>query len=61
MDPDRRVNLEDGQTPGASEGVEDNLDPWCRALHQQTLDAVQFLDTAIRAEIYGHVSKGKWG
>ena len=45
----------------AIEGVEDNLDPWCKALHQRILDDVEFWEKSILAEINGHVNKGKWG
>lgn len=45
----------------ARQGVEDDLDPWCRALHQRILDDVEFWGKSIRAEINGHVNKGKWG
>ena len=45
----------------AEGGVEDDLDPWCRSLHERILEDVRFWKNSIRAEINGHVNKGKWG
>lgn len=45
----------------ADRGVEDNLDPWCRALHERILEDARFWKKSILAEINGHVNRGKWG
>ena len=45
----------------AREGLEDELDPRCVDIFQRLLDEATFLEKSIKAEINGHVSKGKWG
>ncbi len=45
----------------ADRGVDDNLDPWCHALHERILEDVRFWKRSIVAEINGHVNRGKWG
>ena len=45
----------------AREGLEDNLDPWCVDIFQRLLDESTFLEKSIKAEINGHVNRGKWG
>jgi len=45
----------------ATEGIEDNLDPACLSVFQKAKkSAIEFVQMS-RAEIQGHVGKGKWG
>ena len=45
----------------AKDGIEDDLDARCVALFQQVLDEVTFWENSSRAELNGHVNRGKWG
>jgi len=45
----------------AEEGLDDNLDPGCARIFEQALVQAEFLQQAIKAELQGHVKKGKWG
>lgn len=42
-------------------GVEDELDPGCVSLFNRALQSATELQQAIKAEIAGHIGKGKWG
>ena len=42
-------------------GREDGLDPACVLIFQQAIEAATILRQAVKAEIAGHISKGKWG
>lgn len=44
----------------AKEGIEINLDPPCVALFHQAKDEAWVIKQRSKAEIAGHVSKGKW-
>ena len=44
----------------AKEGIEINLDPPCVALFQQAHDEAWIIKQRCKAEIAGHVSRGKW-
>ena len=44
----------------AKEGIEINLDPPCVALFQQAHDEAWVILQRCKAEIAGHVSRGKW-
>lgn len=44
----------------AKEGIEINLDPPCVALFQQAHDEAWVIKQRSKAEIAGHVSRGKW-
>mgnify|MGYP003606906194 FL=1 len=44
----------------AKEGIEINLDPPCVALFQQAHDEAWVIKQRCKAEIAGHVSRGKW-
>lgn len=44
----------------AKEGIEINLDPPCVALFKQAHDEAWVIKQRSKAEIAGHVSKGKW-
>lgn len=45
----------------ALKGIDDNLDPGCLKVFQDTVAATRVLEAKIKAEIAGHVGKGKWG
>lgn len=45
----------------ANEGVEDDLDPRCVAIFKRLLEDATFLEASIKAELEGHMKKGKWG
>lgn len=44
----------------AKEGIEINLDPPCLSLFKQARDEAWVIKQRSKAEIAGHVSKGKW-
>jgi hypothetical protein len=43
------------------EGIEIDLDPGCVAVFKRTVESAEYIKQAIKAEIEGHVNKGKWG
>jgi hypothetical protein len=45
----------------AEDGVDDNLDPNCVKIFKQALEQAEILQQSIKAELQGHMSKGKWG
>ncbi|HIQ06769.1 MAG TPA: rubredoxin [Anaerolineae bacterium] len=45
----------------ADRGIEDNLDPPCVRIFQVAKEQAWDLQQRIKAEIQGHVGKGKWG
>ena len=45
----------------AEEGIEDNLDPRCAALFEKLQEEASFLLASAKAELEGHMKKGKWG
>lgn len=45
----------------AEDGVDDNLDPACVKIFERALEQAELLQQSIKAEIQGHVNKGKWG
>ncbi len=45
----------------AEDGIDDNLDPPCVRIFKRALEHAEFTQQAIKAEIQGHVGKGKWG
>lgn len=45
----------------AEKGIEDHLDPGCLAIFNKAKDAAWSLRQMSKAEIQGHISKGKWG
>ncbi|MGI6575303.1 MAG: rubredoxin-like domain-containing protein [bacterium] len=45
----------------AKKGLEDNLDPRCVDLFAHLLKEASFLESSTKAEIEGHMKKGKWG
>jgi hypothetical protein len=44
----------------AEEGIEINLDPPCVALFKQAVEEATIIKQRSKAEIAGHVSRGKW-
>ena len=44
----------------ADEGIEINLDPPCVALFKQASEEARVIKQRSKAEIAGHVSRGKW-
>jgi rubredoxin len=45
----------------AQVGIADDLDPNCVKCFRDTISAADVLEGKIKAEIAGHVGKGKWG
>ena len=45
----------------AADGVEDDLDPACKKIFERAMKDADELMRSIRAEVAGHVKKGKWG
>jgi rubredoxin len=45
----------------AGDGIEDALDPSCVAIFKRTQKQASEIISSIKAELAGHVSKGKWG
>jgi predicted nucleic acid-binding Zn-ribbon protein len=45
----------------AEDGIDDNLDPACVKIFKQAMDLSEILQQSIKAELQGHVNKGKWG
>ncbi len=45
----------------SADGVTENLDPGCVAIFERAKGQAVELVASIKAEIAGHVSKGKWG
>ncbi len=45
----------------AQSGIEDNLDPMCVSLFKHALAEAEIVQGMIKAEIAGHLAKGKWG
>lgn len=45
----------------ADDGIDDNLDPGCVKIFQQAMEMSEILLQSIKAELQGHMNKGKWG
>jgi rubredoxin len=45
----------------AEDGVDDNLDPACVKIFKKAVDQAEVLQQSIKAELQGHMKKGKWG
>ena len=45
----------------AEAGIDDELDPPCVSIFKQARNDAQISQQRIKAEIEGHVKKGKWG
>jgi predicted nucleic acid-binding Zn-ribbon protein len=45
----------------AEDGVDDNLDPNCVKIFARAMAEAEVLQQSIKAELEGHMNKGKWG
>ncbi len=45
----------------AEDGVDDNLDPGCVRIFKRALEQAEIVQQSIKAELQGHMNKGKWG
>jgi rubredoxin len=45
----------------SEDGIDDNLDPGCVKVFKQALEQAEILQQSIKAELQGHMNKGKWG
>jgi rubredoxin len=45
----------------AEEGINDDLDPNCVKIFQQAAKQSEILVQSIKAELQGHMTRGKWG
>jgi hypothetical protein len=45
----------------AEDGIDDNLDPNCVKIFTRALEQAEVLQQSIKAELQGHMNKGKWG
>ncbi len=45
----------------AEDGIDDNLDPNCVKIFERALEQAELLQQSIKAELQGHMNKGKWG
>ncbi len=45
----------------AEDGIDDNLDPNCVKIFKKAVEEAEFLQQSIKAELQGHMNKGKWG
>ena len=45
----------------AKKGINDNLDPPCVGIFTKTQEQAKTIQQMIKAEIVGHIGKGKWG
>jgi predicted nucleic acid-binding Zn-ribbon protein len=45
----------------AEDGIDDNLDPACVKVFKRALAEAEILQQSVKAELQGHMNKGKWG
>jgi predicted nucleic acid-binding Zn-ribbon protein len=45
----------------AEDGIDDNLDPNCVKIFTKAMEQAEVLQQSIKAELQGHMNKGKWG
>lgn len=45
----------------AKRGIADNLDARCVTIFERLLSEAEFLERSVKAELNGHVLRGKWG
>jgi hypothetical protein len=45
----------------AEDGIDDNLDPNCVKIFKRAAEQAEILQQSIKAELQGHMKKGKWG
>jgi hypothetical protein len=55
------LSLLDQMIDLAEDGADDNLDPACVKIFRRTQEQAEILQQSIKAEIQGHMNKGKWG
>jgi len=45
----------------AEDGIDDNLDPSCVKIFTRALEQAELIQQLCKAELQGHMNKGKWG
>jgi hypothetical protein len=45
----------------AEDGIDENLDPGCVKIFKRAMAEAEIIQQSIKAELQGHVGKGKWG
>jgi hypothetical protein len=45
----------------AEDGIDDNLDGGCVKIFKRALAEAEILQQSVKAELQGHMNKGKWG
>ncbi|HSJ54191.1 MAG TPA: rubredoxin [Anaerolineae bacterium] len=45
----------------AEDGIDDNFDPGCVKIFERAMEQAELLQQSIKAELQGHMTKGKWG
>jgi predicted nucleic acid-binding Zn-ribbon protein len=45
----------------ADDGIDDNLDANCVKIFKRAMEEAEILQQSIKAELQGHMKKGKWG
>ena len=45
----------------AEDGIDENLDPNCVKIFKKAVAEAEILQQSIKAELQGHMKKGKWG
>jgi hypothetical protein len=45
----------------AEDGIDDNLDPGCVKIFKRAMEQADVLQQSVKAELQGHMNKGKWG
>jgi len=45
----------------AEDGIDEDLDPNCVKIFTRALEESEILQQSIKAELQGHVNRGKWG
>lgn len=57
----RLYTLLDDVSAVCDKGIADNLDPTCMDIFKKMKDCSRNIQQMIKAEIQGHIGKGKWG
>jgi hypothetical protein len=45
----------------AEDGIDDNLDPGCVKVFKRAMSEAEIIQQSVKAELQGHMGKGKWG
>jgi hypothetical protein len=45
----------------AEDGIDDNLDPGCVKIFKLAMAQAEIIQQSVKAELQGHMKKGKWG